>query len=192
MTKVVFCIPGNNFSGRFLECWTNLVKYLPTIDVEWSLVRKYHPIVYRVRAKCAELALQQDYDYMMWIDSDVIFTPQQFERLLKIDEDIISGLYLTYKNSSLYDLSTKYACVDLNGNEMDRFQTGSGLTEVKANGMGFMLVKNGVFESIQNPFDPIGAHGEDIAFQLKAKDNGYKSLVDSSIVVGHEKTFVMR
>jgi GT2 family glycosyltransferase len=192
MKKVVFCIPGNNFSGRFLECWSNLVKQLPDMDVEWRLVRKYHPIVYRVRAECVKVALQQDYDYMMWIDSDVIFSPPQFKRLLDLDEDIVSGLYLTYKNSNVYDLSTKYACIDIDGNEMDRFETKSGLTEVRANGMGWMLVKKGVFESIQNPFDPIGAHGEDIAFQLKAKENGFKSIVDPTIVVGHEKTFVMR
>jgi hypothetical protein len=35
-----------------------------------------------------------DYDYMMWIDSDIIFTPQQFQRLLDHNQDIVSGLYL--------------------------------------------------------------------------------------------------
>ncbi|MBD3393020.1 MAG: hypothetical protein GF418_13005 [Chitinivibrionales bacterium] len=35
-----------------------------------------------------------EYDYVMWIDADVLFTPEQFERLLKHDRDIVSGVYL--------------------------------------------------------------------------------------------------
>ena len=34
--------------------------------------------------------------------------------------------------------------------------------------------------------------GEDIIFQLKAKEQGFKSLVDTSIIVGHEKTYILR
>ena len=37
---------------------------------------------------------QLDYDYIMWIDSDILFTPEQFVRLLSHDVDIVSGLYL--------------------------------------------------------------------------------------------------
>ena len=58
--------------------------------------------------------------------------------------------------------------------------------------MGWMLVKRGVFESIKKPFDLTLEKGEDIVFQIKAKEQGYKSYVDTSVIVGHEKSFIMR
>jgi len=36
---------------------------------------------------------QLDYDYMLWIDSDIIFTVEQFDKLLSHQADIVSGLY---------------------------------------------------------------------------------------------------
>jgi hypothetical protein len=35
--RVVFCIPGSSFSGKFLECWTNLVA--------WCLKNNIQPIL---------------------------------------------------------------------------------------------------------------------------------------------------
>ena len=41
-------------------------------------------------------------------------------------------------------------------------------------------------------FDMEMNKGEDIVFQIKALEKGFKSYVDPSIFVGHEKTFIMR
>ena len=35
-------------------------------------------------------------------------------------------------------------------------------------------------------------NGEDIAFQVRAKDVGFNSYVDTSIVLGHEKDVVLK
>jgi hypothetical protein len=37
---------------------------------------------------------QVAYDYIMWIDSDQVFTPPQFQRLLDHDKEIVSAVYL--------------------------------------------------------------------------------------------------
>ena len=34
--KIVFCIPGNSFSGRFLSCWTNLVKVMSSYKINFT------------------------------------------------------------------------------------------------------------------------------------------------------------
>ena len=54
------------------------------------------------------------------------------------------------------------------------------LIKVNANGMGWMLVKKGVFEKTEYPwFGPIimglDFNGEDVAFQVRAKDVGFDS-----------------
>jgi hypothetical protein len=60
---------------------------------------------------------------------------------------------------------------------------------------GYEIIKNFINEKIKNPFysdEGLGHMGEDIVFQLKAKEQGFKSLVDTSVVVGHEKTYILR
>ena len=48
--KVIFCIPGNSFSNRFLKCWTNLTRELHKRDIEYELLSQYIPNVYKVRS----------------------------------------------------------------------------------------------------------------------------------------------
>jgi GT2 family glycosyltransferase len=146
-----------------------------------------------------------DYDYMMWIDSDIVFTPQQFQRLLDHKEDIVSGLYLM-------DGGTAYATVkdwneeyfQQNGNfqfmtpdQIKPFQQNGKLFPSVYTGFGFVLIKRGVFESMKYPwFKPefVDIRGskdftmEDVAWCREVTKLGYKVMIDPNIVVGHEKT----
>ena len=64
--------------------------------------------------------------------------------------------------------------------------------EVQANGMGFMLVKREVFDVIENPFEHLNEHQwEDFGFANKARQAGFKSYVDTKIVIGHEKSVIL-
>lgn len=194
MTKVIFCIPGNSFSGQFFNCWSSLLKELPSMGIEWDFIRNYHPNIYRVRDHIMNRAINLEYDYMMWIDSDVIFSTHDFDRLLKSDRDIVSGIYFIKNGNGLEHIPTEYACVKMDGSPLTTFDKVSGLTQVRANGMGFMLIKNGVFESIQEPFNLTSNQiiSEDICFQNKALHRGYKSFINPDVVLGHEKLMILR
>ena len=145
-----------------------------------------------------------DYDYLMWIDSDMVFNPQHFKRLLDHNKDIVSGIYMmddgkhfaTCKNWD-EEFFKKHGhfefliFVDVKGRE--------GLLEVCYTGMGYMLVKKGVFESMEYPwFKPVEKQigdmkdftMEDVAFCLKAKEKGFKILIDPGVRVGHEKKVI--
>ena len=41
----------------------------------------------------------KEYDYILWIDNDIIFTPEDFQKLYKEDKDVISGLYVMANNT---------------------------------------------------------------------------------------------
>ena len=194
--KIIFCVPGSSVSGNFFKCWSNLIKELPSMDIEWELLTEYYPYVHIVRDKIVKKALKKDYDYLMWLDNDIDFTVDDFKKLLSHAKecDIVSGVYLAQKTYGIYDVPSDFACVDINGNRLNRFdyQGQEGLVHVRANGMGWMLVKKGVFEKVDYPwFGMINHHGEDLSFQLRAKDAGYDSYVDTSIIVGHEKEVVL-
>lgn len=193
--KIAFCIPGRNFTGRFLESWTDLVRYLDSTSIDWVLYRRYNPNIYKARQKCLMAAKEHDPDYYMWIDSDMTFTVEDFKRLLENkDKKIISGLYLTPAGATSADIPIHYACC-YNDNQL--LTTGSitnttNLISVRANGMGWMLVDKEVFTKLDRPFDQMYSRdSDDIIFQDKARQHGYASWVDPKIVVGHEKTLIL-
>ena len=207
--KVIFCIPGNSFSNRFLKCWTNLTRELHKKDIEYELLSQYIPNVYKVRSlllgadrKFGQYQIpwqgKKDYDYIMWIDSDQVFEPNDFFKLLEHDKDIVSGLYLRKpQGDTLNDIPIEFACFNEDGKMLYTNEVNGELRKVWSNGMGWMLIKKGVFEKIEYPwFGPIieglGFHGEDVSFQLRAKDVGFDSYVDTSIIVGHEKGIVLK
>lgn len=216
MKKILFCLPGKSYSGKFLECWTNLIAHCMASGHHFGIVQKYSCNIYYVRNLClgGNVMLgenqvpfngQVDYDYIMWIDSDIIFTVDQFQRLLDRELDIVSGLYLM-------DNGTQFATVENWDEELFQKQGSfefltpnsiTGSTELKSvayTGFGFMCVKRGVFESMKYPwfrpeFVQIGDCKdftmEDVSWCRTATKLGYKILVDPTVVVGHEKTKVL-
>ena len=207
--KVIFCIPGNSFSNGFLKCWTQLTMELHKKGIEYELLSQYAPNVYKIRSMLlgghrkfgqyqAPWQGKKDYDYIMWIDSDQIFKPDDFFKLLEHDKDIVSGLYLRQpEGGTLNDIPVYYACFSAADKGLYTNEVNGELRTVFGNGMGWMLIKKGVFEKTPFPwFGPmiegLDFNGEDVAFQIRARDSGFESYVDTSIVVGHEKGVILK
>lgn len=214
--KILFCLPGPSFSGKFLSCWTDLLHSCISVGIKPILSQRYSCNIYYVRTNCLGADVKRgenqkpfngelDYDYIMWIDSDIIFKPKDFFDLLKRGKDISSGLYLMEGGKN-------YACVENWDEEFFKqhghfnFLSPKDIAikpapfPVNYVGMGWMLVKKGVFEKIKYPwFEPIrkkiGDYTdftmEDVAFCHKAQDSGFKIIVDPSIIVGHEKKIIL-
>ncbi len=194
--KVAFCIPGKSFSKDFLSDWTKLISNIEKYDVEWKLFTGYNPTVYHVRAGLLDRALEWQPDYTMWIDSDMVcFYVEHLWKLISHNKDIVSGLYLmksnvnTMKQTGIFE----FVCVKKDGTRLTTKDINSnGLMEVRGNGMGWMLIKTNVFKHISQPFMPIDFDtSEDISFQIKAKEKGFISYVDTSICIGHEKDTII-
>jgi hypothetical protein len=86
-----------------------LLVELPKHNIQWGLSQKYHVNRYFVCNSCLggsstggknqkPFQGKVDYDYLMWIDSDQVFKPEDFLNLLKKAQEtkvsILSGLYL--------------------------------------------------------------------------------------------------
>ncbi|MFH1958505.1 MAG: hypothetical protein ABIJ15_08540 [bacterium] len=214
--KVIFCLPGNNFSGKFLDCWTGLLTYCIQNNIQIGVSRKESCNIYYVRNMCLGADVSRgenqkpfdgkiDYDYLMWVDSDIIFTPEQFQRLINYDKDIISGIY-TMDGGRQFATVRNWDEEFFKKNGSFQFLTPADiegkkeLMEVSYTGFGFLLIKRGVFESITYPwFRPIEKKignmvdftTEDVAFCLRAKETGFKIWIDPQVRVGHEKKVVI-
>jgi len=214
--RIIFCLPGNNFSGRFLDSFVNLVVYCMEKGIQFAISRRESSVVYYVRNMCLggdtlrgenqkPFDGKIEYTHLMWIDSDVIFTPQHFQRLLDYDKDIASGIYMMGNNihfATVINWDEEY--FKKNGTfqfitEQD-IKGKSGIMQVAYTGMGFVLIKKGVFESITYPwfrpiFHKIGNasdfSSEDVSFCLLVKEKNIKIWVDPQVRVGHEKKVVL-
>lgn len=76
---VVFCLPGDSFSGTFLECWSNLLAECLRHNIVPIISRRCSCNIYFVRNMCLGADVSRgkdqkpfdgkiDYDYLMWID----------------------------------------------------------------------------------------------------------------------------
>ncbi len=220
MKKIIFCLPGREFSGRFLQCWTELVYACLQNGIQPIMSQHYSPLLYYVRNMClggdSVAGIDQkpfqgkfDYDYIMWIDSDIVFTPEQFFRLIDADKDIVSGLY-KMQNNIHYATVEKWEDEFYLKNGSYEFLTADmvakkkGLFPVAYTGFGWILMKKGVFESLEYPwFQPIWKEYEigdkvirdftmeDVAFCHLIKEKGYDVYIEPTVRVGHEKMMVL-
>jgi|ETNmetMinimDraft_21_1059911.scaffolds.fasta_scaffold52997_2 hypothetical protein len=205
--KIAFCVPGKDFTGWFLENWTELTQtltsspYIENLDsvIDWKLFRNYHPIINKTRTEVLRRAKTWNPDYYMWIDSDTNFKTSDFFKLLFSDKHIVSGLYHLQPPGGKFTnnyIPVTYAC-HKNSREL-LYTTDNDLStnqpiEVYANGMGWMLVRKEVFEEVENPFDQTySEQSEDIIFQVKAREKGYKSYVIPDVILGHEKMLIVK
>jgi len=221
MKKVIFALPGREFSGKFLQSWTELVYACLQNDIQPIMSQHYSPLLYYVRNMCLggdnlkgidqkPFGGQFDYDYIMWIDSDIVFTPEHFFKLLQDDKDIVSGLYMMNDNihyATVEDWDDEFFLK--NGHfqflnrEMVQAKKGELFT-ADYTGFGWLLAKKGVFESLEYPwFQPMWTEYEidgkivrdftmeDVAFCKMIKEKGFDVWIDPNIIVGHEKMMVL-
>lgn len=192
--NIAFCIPGREFSARFLQSWTSLIKNLP-LQYRWALFNGYTPNIFYIRQSLVDRAKMIRPTHYMWIDDDQVFDYIHFEKLFKHNLPIISGIYRRATgHGKIEQLSDKFACSLLGGKTLreDDIKDKNVPMEVHANGFGFMLVKAEVFDKVVTPFQPTSdTEWEDFAFAERARKIGYKSYIDPSIIVGHEKKLIL-
>ncbi len=212
---IVACIPGREFSGRFFDAWNEFVEKCHVIGVKLVVSRRYDAVVYYARNKVAGGDVRRgakqspwggelDYDYMLWIDSDVLFRFEDFQALLAHKVDMVAGLYLMSDNARFAAVERMDETVFASAGEFEfltpaKMAGRQGLVPVDYCGFGFVLVRKGVFEKLEYPwFRPLYLElggvseftAEDVGFCLMAKRAGMKMYVDPKVVVGHEKTVV--
>ena len=143
---------------------------------------------------------------ILWIDDDVVFTPEDFTKLYEEDKDIISGLYLMASG-------THFAAVEYWDEEyfqnngsfefIEKQNIGSRILPFKVEyvGFGFLLIKKGVFEQLNYPwFEPTylkikdcnDFSMEDVTLCLKLKQKKIEVFVHPEVVVGHQKEIELR
>lgn len=151
-------------------------------------------LIYSARNDLAKKAIEMGSDYMLWLDSDMVFNPDSLEKAMDLMNkhklDILSGVY--YRRAHPYSpvLLEKLEmepdkCDFLNLMEVPEEE----VFEVAGCGFGFVLLKTevliDVFSTYSNMFAPISGVGEDLSFCWRARQCGYKIYATPEIPLGH-------
>ena len=212
---IIFCLPGRIYSGDFMMSFIELLSFVGSQGANFKVSQQYSSMVNYARCKCAGADVTRgknqtpfgglEYDYMMWIDSDIRFNNEMFMKLVKMDKDIASGWYSQPGGTSpvVEKMDDNYFIQ--NGSYQfltaDELSERSDICKVDYIGFGWVLIKQGVFEKLEYPwFAPkiINIDGdlqdvcsEDVAFCHDAKSANFEIWLDPTCRVGHEKTLVI-
>lgn len=210
--KVIFCFPGNNFTDRWIHSWMDTISACGRNGIEWAYSMAYDPVVYYARNRVLggnnvdgkdqkPFRGQLQYDYQVWIDSDMVWRGDDVLRLLSSSKPITSGCYMMANNSELpivedldwEKLSTTGVFKFMNREDLNGKTSPFKVSYV---GFGFVAVKHGVMESMQYPWfhpryvDYKDFHdftAEDVSFCWRAQELGHEIWVDPNIKLGHQK-----
>lgn len=152
-------------------------------------------LVYDARNAICKKAIAENFDRVLWIDSDMIFDTDLMTRLsARLDEglDFCTGLYFTRRPPDIKPVIYNALVMTNDGlpqaYAMYEYPDNS-LFEIAASGFGGVMVTTELIKSIGDkfglPFSPVVGFGEDFSFCIRAKELGRSMWCDSSIKLGH-------
>jgi hypothetical protein len=218
---IAFCLPGLMYSGTFMTQFVRLLFDLNQQGINFYISQQYSSMVNHARTDCLQadnyagtmltpFRGQVPYDYIMWIDSDIIFKTEDLIELLKMNKDIASGWYVQSNAGILSNQSTVVEHMNL----QELYEKGSNKYETVEDmsrrqepfkvdycGFGWMLIKKGVYEKIPYPWfvprviqlqKPDGTIledvcSEDISMCEDFRKYGFDIWVHPKVRVGHQK-----
>lgn len=130
-------------------------------------------------------------DYLMFVDTDMVFPEDGLARLIAHDKDIVGATY--NRRVPPYDTLGEWEPFTLANDKI-------GLARAKKMPTGFLLVKASVFERLKPPWffeafgwdnrsdaNPTGHASDDYVFMLRAHEAGIEAYIDFdlSFEIGH-------
>jgi hypothetical protein len=167
----------------------------------------------RTRCEMATQALGDGFEDLIWIDSDIVFDPDDVERLRGHDRPIIGGLYPKKGSPSFAAYFEPGTTTIKLGTAAAAADGGEAAFEVRYIGLGFLRTQREVYADIQATFSlpacnlrfgaPVVPYflpmviqdharpggywylGEDYAFCERARQAGHKIVIDTTLRIGH-------
>jgi hypothetical protein len=207
--NVIIATPGSDITNHYVRSLLDTIQVLTKkkISYLWANRASSHVALAREATimnndfmditSTAPLLGEITYDKIIWIDSDMEWTPEQFLKLYESKEDIISGLYLSFERKPMFSHSNQENTIDLIKSEK--------IFEITHCGFGFVSIKQGVMESIPRPWFSTEyaaytkdeknyriPYGEDYSFCVKARKQGYKIFLDPTVRLTHHKNVAIK
>lgn len=189
MDRILIAIPSmDTVSVHFCRSLVCLNK-LEACSVSFVI----NSLIYSSRNELARQAIEGGYEYVLWLDSDMVFDPDTLCRLmldLEDGRDIVSGIYFRRVRPFAPVLFSR---LEIEGKTCwsEGVETyPDELFEIAGCGFGCVLMRTAVLREIYETdgpiwFSPIGNVGEDCAFCIRARAHGHRIWCDPAVKCGH-------
>ena len=193
MTRTLIAVPCLDWV--YTEFFRAFVDMVGTAEnVALSVVR--NTLIYNARNMIAREAVENGFDRVLWIDSDVIVQHDTMQRLaadMETGLDFVTGIYYQRKKEARpvvyrrlwWNVSEGEA--DAGALHCDEIP--AGLFEVAGAGFGCCMTSGKLLrtlvEKIGAPFTPLIGVSEDLSFCLRARQAGFRLWADGRIQCGH-------
>lgn len=208
---VLIATPGATLEAQYVKSLVATLAECDKLGITYKWLNAYSSLVHHARELTIsggqEMSLNPNdkgpigdtvtYKKIVWIDSDIEWTTEQFFKLYEAKEEIISGAYLLANGNTSSIHNEDFP----QGIPIDVILAMDKIVEVKGVGFGFIAVSYGVFERLKRPWfkhyeqtiqkddgtfiqDSVG---EDISWCINASRAGIKVYFDPSVLVNHLK-----
>lgn len=168
-------------------------------EIEFSMTDS--SLIYDARNRLSQKAVEEGFDRVLWLDSDMTFDRDTFQKLSKrMDEgyNIVSGLYFKRRDPILPVVYKECGSYEKDGDTLPIAREYSdypdGIFEIAGCGFGCVMMSTKVLKEVAEtyglPFSPILGFGEDLSFCCKASKLGYKLYCDSGVKLGHVGNYI--
>lgn len=156
-------------------------------------------LVYDARNGLAKQAVLENYDRVLWLDSDMDFQPDLMKRLsADLDEgrEFVSALYFTRKAPVKPNIFI--SCGYYHDKDTDEVTPAAvnyweypkdGIFPIAACGFGGVMMTTDLIKRVGDkfglPFSPILGFGEDLSFCSRVAQLGVEMYCDSRVKMGH-------
>lgn len=157
-------------------------------------------LIYKSRNDLADMAMKAGADFILWLDSDVVFPSTLMLDLMDDMEgrDIVTGVYHMRRPPFRPVLWKKLKMgIVPQDNEDENFDDypKDGIFEVDGCGFGCVMMRASILQPIVDRFHdlfaPLPGYGEDLSFCIRAKACGYKIHCDPKLQIGHKGSLII-
>ena len=206
---LVICTPGNAVQKDYLMSLLALIHHLSVKGIKfvYSIQSSSHVADAREQTLQGSQSMEIQnsspflgnikYKKILWIDSDITFTTDDFDKLWESDKDIVGGMYLLTSGATAVHVNQVSRPLNY-----DEVKDKEELFKVWGTGFGFLMVAQGVFESLPRPwfqsvpitktFDNGDSYsfsiiGEDLSWCESVSRKGYEVWIDPTVKLIHNK-----
>jgi hypothetical protein len=184
-TSVSILVPTRDtVYSHFSYSLGNLIKTTTQMGINVHLFFDASTILINQRERLIEQAIEVKSEWVLWLDSDMMFPSTTLLRLLAHKQDIVACNYMKrshpFKSVTFMDTNDWESWVPI--------QSEDELLTVEATGMGCLLMKTSVFQNLNKPyfeytFQPTTKDwlGEDFTLFKKLNELGYQLKIDMNL-----------
>ena len=157
-------------------------------------------LIYKSRTDLGLLALAEKADYVLWLDSDMVFPPELLVDLMEDikGRDMVAGICHMRRppySPVLYKKLRQGITPAENESEKYPDYPKDEIFTVEGCGFGCVLMRTEVLQSVVDKyhelFAPLPGYGEDLSFCIRARGCGYEIHADPKVQVGHKASTIV-